>query len=269
MTSGQHIADEDLALYAMQALPAPETIAMEAHLRACADCRRLLAETLGDLSLVGMSVDQQPVPDGARERFLARLAAESQPAAPKVEPAAPIVMQLRRRIPLPVFIPWAAAVLLAIVAGASWHRLHKVQEALNAQNYQLAEATLRAERAQKLMDVLTESNAQQVTLTEGKLAAAPTAHATYVSRRGALIFAAEHLRPIPESKTYELWVIPANGGAPIPAGIFRPGPNGTASVVLPPLPLGVPAKAFGVTIEKAGGSTTPTLPIVLSGTPGA
>jgi hypothetical protein len=36
-------------------------------------------------------------------------------------------------------------------------------------------------------------------------------------------------------------------------------------VVLPALPAGVDAKAFGVTVEQASGSSTPTLPIVMSG----
>jgi anti-sigma-K factor RskA len=35
--------------------------------------------------------------------------------------------------------------------------------------------------------------------------------------------------------------------------------------VLPKLPSGVPAKGFGITIENAGGSATPTTPIILSG----
>jgi len=35
--------------------------------------------------------------------------------------------------------------------------------------------------------------------------------------------------------------------------------------VLPSLPTGVEAKAFGVTIEDAQGATTPTMPIVMSG----
>ncbi len=60
-------------------------------------------------------------------------------------------------------------------------------------------------------------------------------------------------------------MIPANGKAPVPAGLFRPDAAGTATLVLPPLPAGVPAKAFGVTIEKASGSDSPTTPIVLSG----
>jgi anti-sigma-K factor RskA len=34
---------------------------------------------------------------------------------------------------------------------------------------------------------------------------------------------------------------------------------------MPPLPKGVEAKAFGVTVENEGGSTTPTQPIILAG----
>jgi hypothetical protein len=44
---------------------------------------------------------------------------------------------------------------------------------------------------------------------------------------------------------------------------------GTATLVLPMLPRGIAAKAFGVTIENAGGATSPTMPIVLSGATGS
>jgi anti-sigma-K factor RskA len=70
---------------------------------------------------------------------------------------------------------------------------------------------------------------------------------------------------VPPGKTYELWVIPADGSAPIPAGLFRPDSAGDGSVVLPPIPQGVSAKAFGVTLEDAAGSKTPTAPILLAG----
>ena len=83
-----------------------------------------------------------------------------------------------------------------------------------------------------------------------------------------MVFVGNNLKPIPAGKTYELWVIPADGKAPIPAGLFRPDDHGSASVVLPKLPEGVPAKAFGVTIENAEGAATPTMPIVLSGAAG-
>ena len=94
--------------------------------------------------------------------------------------------------------------------------------------------------------------------------AQPAGRAVYLADRGSLIFQANNLARLPENKTYELWLIPANGSAPMPAGLFRPDAAGNASVVLPPLPKGVQAKTFAVTIEKLSGSDTPTAPLVLS-----
>jgi anti-sigma-K factor RskA len=54
----------------------------------------------------------------------------------------------------------------------------------------------------------------------------------------------------------------------MPAGTFRPDERGFASVVLPELPKGVAAKAFGVTVEDAGGSLTPTAPVIMRGAAG-
>ena len=107
-------------------------------------------------------------------------------------------------------------------------------------------------------------SAQHVVLTAGMTPPAPSARAVYLASRGALVLQASNMQPLPENKTYELWVIPA-AGAPIPAGLFRPDASGSASVLLPSIPQGVPAKAFGITIENAGGSNTPTAPIILSG----
>jgi len=70
--------------------------------------------------------------------------------------------------------------------------------------------------------------------------------------------------PLPPKKTYELWLIPANG-APVPAGIFKPDVHGNASVVNPPLPAGAEAKAFAITVENEAGSAAPTMPIVMMG----
>ena len=107
----------------------------------------------------------------------------------------------------------------------------------------------------------------RVTLTtKGAPPALPQGKATYVANKGSLIFLASNLEPLQPAKTYELWLIPAAAGQnPIPAGTFHPDEHGNASVILPPLPKGVEAKAFGVTIEDEGGAATPTLPIILVG----
>ena len=78
-----------------------------------------------------------------------------------------------------------------------------------------------ASRAQQVLEVLTAPGAQQVTLTEGK--APPTnARATYLAERGGLILLATNLKPLPEGKTYELWMIPADGQPPVPQDSSAP-----------------------------------------------
>jgi anti-sigma-K factor RskA len=259
MKNGAHIPHEDLAFYAMQSLGSAESAAIREHLDECAQCRASLAEISGDLSLVAMTVDLHPVPEGARQRFLKRIgAAES--GAEKV-----VQMPRTKTMPAAAWIPWAAAAVLALLAVGLGARLYLANTQLQQQSALIAAQSAESRRAHEVMELLTAPRAQHVELTAAQAQPQPTARAVYLASRGTLILEASNLKPVDADKTYELWLIPADGKAPIPAGVFRPDATGTASVVLPQLPAGVQAKAFGVTVEKAGGSATPTLPILLSG----
>ena len=266
MTDGRHISQEDLALYAMQALSPEESAPVRAHLAECAACGAELAEYCGDLALVAMSVDEEPMPVGARQRFLNRVAADAASAEPATSKTTVVSIDASRPARrIAAWIPWAAVAAMILVCAALQWNVLSLKKELQLQSGEIARQTAANARAREVLDVLTAPAAQRVVLT-GPMPPkpAPTARAVYLPSRGALILQASNLAPIPEGKTYELWVIPANG-APIPAGLFRPDASGSASVVLPELPKGVPAKAFGVTIENSAGSLTPTLPIVLSG----
>ena len=158
---------------------------------------------------------------------------------------------------------------MAIAAISLGVQNKALNDELNDESNLVKNLAGQASKAQQVLEVLTAPTAQRVTLTEASSRPA-SARATYLPERGGLILLATNLKPLPAGKTYELWVIPANGKAPVPAGVFRPDAVGTAKLVLPPLPPGIAAKAFGVTIEKARGADSPTLPIVLSGArPGA
>ena len=159
----------------------------------------------------------------------------------------------------------AAAAALAAVCISLGVENKNLSDTVNAESGLLTTLSAKAAHAQQIVDVLNAPNAQRVTLTLTKHSADPTGHAVYLPDRGSLLFEANNLKPLDPGKTYELWVIPADGKAPLPAGTFKPDAAGYASVVLPTLPPGVGAKAFGVTIEKDGGATTPTMPIVLAG----
>ncbi|KAA6462150.1 hypothetical protein DYQ86_11075 [Acidobacteria bacterium AB60] len=262
MTDNRHIPQEDLALFAMNALPDGECALIRAHLADCPACRAELAQLHGDLALVAMSVEPTAVPQGARQRFLNRIASAANPAsAPPTSTVIPIAAP--RRIAL--WIPWAAvAAMILICAGLQW-RVVSLSRELQLQSDQIARQTAANTRAHEVLELLTAPSAQRVVLTAPMPPKPwPTARAIYMPSRGALILQAMNLAPLPEGKAYELWVIPASG-APIPAGVFRPDTWGSASLVLPQLPKGVPAKAFGVTVENAAGSQSPTSPIVLSG----
>jgi anti-sigma-K factor RskA len=86
-----------------------------------------------------------------------------------------------------------------------------------------------------------------------KNAPQPQGKTFYLRDKGRLIFLANNLPQLPAEKIYELWLIPKTG-APIAAGLFKPDRRGGASVVNPPLPVGVEAKTFAVTLEPDSGS---------------
>ena len=249
----------------MQALTPEEQQAARAHLDACAYCRAALLEALTDVAAVGLSAEQQSPPEGAGQRLMARIANTPQTTAQVSRPLVEPVPEERRAGFGFGWVGWVAAAAMLAVAAYLGYTNHNLQQQLTEDRGQMARLAAGANRAEALTEALTSPAAKQVTLTETKRAAQPVGHATYLPARGALIFIANHLRPLPENKTYELWLIPANGKAPMPAGLFRPDSSGSASVVLPALPQGVEAKAFGVTIEDAQGSPTPTLPIIMAG----
>ncbi len=265
MSGNEHITQEDLASYAMQNLPVAESASIREHLQDCVPCRSELAQVGGDLALLGIAVEQHPLPAGARQRFLEKIAAsaEKQPVAA----VTPITVASSRR-GAAFWLPWATAAALAIVAVSLGVQNRALNDELHDESNLVKNLAAQASRAQQVLEVLTAPQAQRVTLTEGKAPAQPTARATYLPERGGMILLATNLKPLPSGKAYELWIIPADGKAPVPAGVFHPDQVGTATLVLPTLPSGIAAKAFGVTIENASGSATPTMPIVLSGATG-
>jgi anti-sigma-K factor RskA len=254
MSGTAHISQEELALYALQSRPELEAefAPLTEHLQQCAECRRVLADLRGDISLIGLSAEPAPLPTGARNRYLQRIAADSSAR-----------QSSRRAFAFPQ-LAWAAAAALAFVAVALQFRVTQLDLKLHDASQQIAVLKENSARAQQVMDVLTSHAAQHVLLTADSTTALPVGRAVYVAQSGSLIFQASNLKQIASDKTYELWVVPVNG-KPMPAGLFRPDAAGTASVILPALPSGLQAKAFGVTLEKSDGSEAPTLPMVMAG----
>ncbi len=249
------------------------------HLRRCPECTAEVAQLSADLALVAMSVPQVPPPAEAKQRLMQAAGVSSSAGAaksasirdfPKPVRAASGVrgsaaVRPKRINPGLIWGGWVAALVLLFYAVHVRDLKQNMERRLALETAQLNQTNAAAERSREILEVLTSPESQRVTLVSAHAQPEPSGDAVYLKERGALVFAASHLAPLPPNKTYELWVIPANGAAPLPAGTFQPDAHGMASVLLPHLPKGVEAKAFGVTMENAGGSTTPTLPILLAG----
>jgi len=162
---------------------------------------------------------------------------------------------------------WAAAIGLAGVGAKLYQQQMEYKARLGVQAGELTELSGDAVKARRRLKVMTDPSAQHILLSSPETATASLAegHVIYEADRGSLILLADHLAALDADKTYELWLIPADGRDPVPAGIFRPDEKGNGSVVLPSLSRDLPVKAFGVTVEDRGGSQTPTMPIVLAG----
>ncbi len=279
----EHIEAEDLASLALLLLSEEETATVETHLRTCGTCRAEYSQIRADLGVYAYSVEPASVPTGARERFLQSLsmtpqvasgrassdAFASAPASQAGSVGGPVLVKSERSGGSRVlhWIGWAAAAAAVLVAFGLKQDRDALRSELTTENAQTATLQAEVQHAQQIVGSLTDPTSVHVSLTVPKAPSLPTARATYQPKGGTLLMLASNLAPLPSQKVYELWVIPANGGAPIPAGTFTPDSHGGASVLIPALHGAVAAKALGITIEPAGGSATPTMPIVLAGAP--
>jgi hypothetical protein len=183
-------------------------------------------------------------PQRARQRLLDAIAKE--PRGLNAVPARP-------RFNWAVALGWAAAALMFVVVVQLRRENFGLRESVNKLAQLTSQQTIEVANAQRVMDTLTASDTQAVTLVAAKGPPQPQGKAFYLKNKSGLVFVANNLPQLPPDKIYELWLIPP-GAAPIPAGLFKPDARGNATVVNPPgLPAGVEAKTFAVTLESASG----------------
>jgi len=253
MTEHEQFA-EDLSLYALGSLPGDAADSVERHLEECAACRQELARLEGDVALLALTTSGPAPPQRARQRLLKAMGRE---------PRSVRTVFMRRRwwTLAPVF----ASLVLAIFSILLWREVVRQRDRIEAMRADAAVNQASLEEAKHLLALLTDPSAQHITLVAAKSKPQPAGKAIYMPGNGALVFMASNLAPLAPSKTYELWLVPMHGNKPMPAGMFKPDPQGNAMVMMPPMTAGVEARTFAVTIEPEGGSASPTMPMVLVG----
>jgi anti-sigma-K factor RskA len=269
MNDKLHIADADLTIYAMGALPAAEMRTMEAHLAVCARCKEELRQTTLALAAYAQTTAEVAPPAGARDRFLARIAETQQNASPQARTMAKVPSPAKPSMWKSIFAgawsPVLAGALAVALLVVGYDDLRKSAE-IGPLMHQARRGAIDSAQLAQLIELLSSPQEKRVALHPGPVTAPPPeGRVVYAARTGKLLMTASNLHALPAGKTYELWILQPGGKAPLPAGTFEPDSSGSATLILASEPSGLAVAGFGVTIENAGGSQTPTLPIILSG----
>jgi anti-sigma-K factor RskA len=235
----------DLAdAYALDALDDAERERFERHLRGCPACAAEVRKYAEVATAMAMAVAAEP-PPAMRDRVLAATAVTRQ-LPPEV--AAP-----RRRAAALPRSPWlprlatgfavagvAAAVTLGVIQVSTQDRLNTVQ----AQN-------------QAIATVLAAPDAM---LTSAASSVGGTATVVLSHSEQKIVFTSSGLPALPSSEVYQLWLIgPVHVRS---AGLLSEASDGKTT---PVLASGLQADdKVGVTVEPAGGTSTPTTTPILA-----
>ena len=256
MNAHEQFAD-DLALYALGTLEGDDRVALETHLHECAACRIELEQLRGDAALLAFSTSGARPPARSRERLLKAVAREPHRVA--IPPA--------RKWAWWSTLQWAAAAAVLVMFFLLVRQNDELKQRVNTLASSSASQQRQLLQARQLITSLSAADADHFVLVAGKTPPQPQGRAVYLAKSGTLVLLASNMPALPAEKIYELWLIPASG-APIPAGTFRPNAEGSGSVVEPPLPPGVEAKTFAITVEPKEGSPAPTSQPIMVGARG-
>lgn len=225
-------------LYALGVLEPELAREIEQHLRDhCAYCAERIASALALTSSLATLAELHEPPADLRRRVLASTA----PVSPS-----------RPRAWLPAIIGLSAAcaalLLVAIFTTNSFRSARNRISALETERRQLEET----------IEILSKSDTRAV---EFGRAAEPHGR-VFVNRNNGLVFVGSALPEIASNRTFQLWLIPAQG-APESAGIFRPNTKGDFVQVRSTPVDTARIHAVAVSVEPSGGSPAPTTKPIL------
>ncbi len=238
MSNESHV-EELIAWYVLGTLSPSERVTVEAHLATCAHCRGLVAEIEGAAQMLPQMIEPVTPSPQLKRRLMARVDADL--ASTQLRAAASDGLFDRLASLLRAWSPGFALASLVLVLVFGWWNLTLQDELMRTRN--------------ELAPVV--SSTSHIASLPPTAVAPPNAlvrlHLASDSRSALLT--AYGLKPLGPDQTYQLWWI--RGGNATPANIFGVDSNGNSILtVQSDEPLGNFEQA-GVTIEKAGGASTP------------
>lgn len=244
---------DNVAVYALGAMPPEQARAVRDHLATCAECREEYSALKPAVDAVGVS---------------AEACADAASAAGSVAPPGPLlkkrimqqirpnVAQMRavRPIVWPAYAVAAACLIAALVSGVINMSLNSQLRDANAKVAQLnshASASSRelARQRTELADLIAPDSQHYPVSGSG-------ASGEVVKHGSRLYIAMNALAPPPKGKVYQAWTLRAGAAKMSPSVTFVPDSSGVALVPVPTSAASVVAVA--VSVEPDGGSKQPT-----------
>ncbi len=237
----KHLAfQEDLAAYALGALDAEETAALEAHLQTCETCRAELAGYESVSSGLLAAMPPRPLRSAVRRNLQKTISGQSSRVRPRFS--------------------WSTgqlvfAGLLAVLVGLNLLTISQVYSLRREQAELLAQRTA----DQTAIAMLAYPTTKTLAFDENGVSGSVLVD----KQRGLVAVFAWNLPLAPDGKTYQMWLIDPNGDR-TSGGFITPetGYPFVMSVVHSLKPLS-DFVGLGITVEPTGGSPKPTGPRIM------
>ncbi len=240
MSHESHV-DELIGVYLLGALSAEERRTVADHLRQCARCRALVQESRDAAHALGRGAEPISPEPHVKRNLMQRINADLRQMPASAPP--PMVenwFARATRVWSPAFA--LASLILVAILGVWNLSLLNAQTGLNAE-----------------LDFFTQPRLRTASLTSTAVAPGGAQATVFVPAEGSTaLLVVNGLKPLGPDQIFEFWLI-RQGQSPVPAGIFNVNTDGAGRLwVQAPESLNRYNQA-GLTIERAGGSSTPNM----------
>lgn len=255
MTKEEFISSGLLELYATGIASPEETQIVQDHLARFPELKEELNEIEMSLENYALSQSVQPAPSVKEKLFNELFVADDKKAINE----APVV-SINKKYPVPLFYKSIAAAVFILLIGSMvlnyfyFNKYHKTQNALDVAQQQLQQKEKSNEAMTHDLNVVTNKYAMPVVLNGTPHAPDALAKIFWMKNTGQVYIDPTNLPKVPQGMQYQLWGIV--DGKPVSGGMIE---TSKGIYHIQKMKSFGKVEAFAITLEKAGGSPTPTM----------
>lgn len=232
-----------------------ETQIVEEHLKQFPELKQELDEIEMSLESYAQANAIQPSA-GAKRKVMNQLFDHDRKEENKTAP----VIRMDKKNRRPLFFKWVAAAVFILFIGSAvlnytyYQKYHEANKELEVAQQKIEQQGKSNQAMDEDLSVMTNKYAQPVVLKGTKKAPDAVAKIFWMKNTGDVYIAPANLPKVPAGKQYQLWAI--IDGKPVDGGMIE---STSGKYHIQKMKSFGKVDAFAITLEKAGGSPTPTL----------